>query len=235
MKKLTLTAFLSILVLFAVAIVTASADSVTFTYSGDNSVIGAWEIVNGGSPTAISIPPVQSWQTASSFQLNLSAQNSYEIVWQVVNNDWPLYRPPSADNPGGFLAQISGPASYENILSSSSWQVASTMGSLAELSSSGVLNSLTWSNATLYGANNNSGTIWNSVNGGSVAGIDGSAQWIWTAANFANPGAPGALDSVFIATTITDPPPVATPEPSSMLFLGAGLVGLVGFRKKLKK
>src|SRR5208337_2182610 len=174
-------------------------------------------------------------QTASSFQLNLSAQNSYEIVWQVVNNDWPLYRPPSADNPGGFLAQISGPASYENSLSSSSWQVASTMGSLAGLSSSGVLNSLTWSNAALYGANNNSGTIWNSVNGGPVAGIDGSAQWIWTAANFANPGAPGASDSVFLATTIPDAPPVATPEPSTLLLFGSGLIGLVGVQRKFRK
>ncbi len=41
-----------------------------------------------------------------------------------------------------------------------------------------------------------------------------------------------------ITASFVDPPSngsTSVPEPSTMLFLGAGLVGLVGFRKKLKK
>ncbi len=235
MKKLTLTTFLSILVLLAVAIVTASADPVTFTYSGDNSVIGGWYITDGGAPTSIpSLPAATSWQTASTFTIDLAPApgQSYQIIWQVVNDDAPLYRPPSAINPGGFLAQITTPSPlFEgNWLSSSAWQVAS----VPNLNQPGDFNSLSWVTATQYGANNNSGTIWDQVNGGPVAGISGSAQWIWTAANFGDVGAPGLTDSVFIKTTMTDSLN-SVPEPSTLLFFGSGLIGLVGLQRKFRK
>lgn len=235
MKKLTLATFLSILALLAVAIVTASADPVTFTYSGDNSVIGGWYITDGGPPTSIpSLPAPTFWGTASTFTLDLAPApgQSYQIIWQVVNDDAPLNRNPSAINPGGFLAQIttSSPLFQGNWLSSSAWEVAS----VPNVNQPGYLNSLSWVTATQYGANNNSGTIWDQVNGGPVAGISGSAQWIWTAANFADVGAPGLKDSVFIKTTITDPPN-SVPEPSTLLLISSGLISLVGLKKKSRK
>ena len=237
MKKLTLTTFLSILALLAVAIVPASADPITFTYSGDNSVIGGWYLTDGGSPTPIpSLPAATSWQTASTFTLNLTPDplHSYQIIWQVVNDDPSLNRNPSEFNPGGFLAQIATPSPLfkGDWLSSSAWEVAfvpnlNQPGDLSSLS-------LSWVTATQYGANDNSGTIWNQVNGGPIAGISGSAQWIWTAANFANEGAPGFMDSVFIKTTMTDPPS-SVPEPSTLLLISSGLISLVGLKKKFRK
>lgn len=235
MKKLTLTTFLSISVLFVVAIVTASADPVTFTYSADNSVIGGWYITDGGSPTPIpSLPAATSWTTASTFTLDLAPapSHSYQIIWQVVNDDPPLYRNPAAFNPGGFLAQITTPSPLfkGDWLSSSAWEVAF----VPNLNQPGDFNSLSWVTATEYGANNNTGTIWDQVNGGPIAGISGSAQWIWTAANFADMGAPGLKDSVFIKTTMTDPPN-SVPEPSTLLLISSGLISLVGLKKKFRK
>jgi len=61
---------------------------------------------------------------------------------------------------------------------------------------------LNWEAATEWGANNDSGTIWHRVKGGPIEGIAGRAQWIWTAANCEDEGAPGGNDSVFIRATI---------------------------------
>ena len=236
MKKLTLMAFLSFMALFAVAIVTASADPVTFTYSGDNSVIGGWYLTGGGSPIPIpSLPAATSWQTASTFTIDLAPApaQTYQIIWQVANDDPLLRRDPSAINPGGFLAQITTPSPFfkGDFLSSSAWEVTFA----PNLNQPQDLNSFTWVPAAQYGANNDSGTIWNQINGGPIAGISGSAQWIWTPANFTDWGAPGLTDSVFIRTTITDPPTNGVPEPSTLLLISSGLISLVGLRKRLRK
>jgi len=56
------------------------------------------------------------------------------------------------------------------------------------------------------------------------------AKWIWWEENFADAGALLGEDSVYFRTTIT-----TAPELSSMLPLGFGLLGPIGFRKKFRK
>jgi PEP-CTERM motif len=177
---------------------------------------------------------VNNWETANTvtFDLTPLSFQTYQFIWQVVNNDPPKEREASSVNPGGFLAEIitQEPMFKGNFLSSSLWEVAFQNN----LSQPGDFNSLAWSEAKEYGANNDSGGIWNQAHEGSIEGIGGTAQWIWTAANFGDPGAPSMNDSVFIRTTVNDPP-IPTPEPSTLLLISSGLMSLVAFKKKLIK
>jgi hypothetical protein len=235
MKKLILTCLLSILVSFTGAVVIASASPLTITYSGDNSVLGGWYIRDGGAPVPFSVPAVNNWETANTvtFDLTPLSFQTYQLIWQVVNDDPPQHRGPSAVNPGGFLAEIITPEPLfkANCPSSSLWEVAVQNN----LSQPGDFNSLAWSEAKEYGANNDSGAIWYQAHGGPIEGIGGTAQWIWTAANFGDPGAPSMNNSVFIRTTVNDPAPIPTPEPSTLFLISSGLISLVAFNKKFRK
>ena len=110
----------------------------------------------------------------------------------------------------------------DSVLSSAQWEVAFVKGSVAVPDWS----TLEWSPATEYGANNDPNTIWYGAALGPIASIAGEGQWIWTALNFADPGAPGDRDSVFIRVAVEPTAPVL--EPSTLLLLGSGLAGLGG-------
>lgn len=217
----------SVIFLCAIALVfgmvtAASAVPVQFTYTGDN-VVAAW-YQDGSGPVSLGLGPYAgNWQVADTAILDLGVGTEYQIIWQVEN-----LGDPGLGNPGGFLAEISSstPLIVDSLLSSSEWEVAFLADTLAEPDWS----TLTWSSATEYGANNDSTTIWYAVHGGPVADIAGAAQWIWTDLNFDDPGAPATGDSVFIRVSVA---PV--PEPSTMLLLASGLIGLVALRKKFRK
>jgi hypothetical protein len=185
----------------------------TVTYTADNMVMAWWLIGPSQTAQPLTLGTNSSdWQKADSYQLSLQPGQSYQLVWEVKNL-WAYPSPlPGPDNPAGFLAQISF-GGQAPILTSDSWKVANYTHLIA-------LNEIVWGDAAVWGVNAGS-NIWNTVNGGAIAGIDGNAHWIWSSDNIKD-------QHIFVATQFTAPVPL----PAAAWMLGAGLIGLVALRRQ---
>jgi hypothetical protein len=181
----------------------AHAASVTVSYTADNRIL-SWYVFDNTSSTITDFFGADdgNWQIAQSQTVDLDP-GSYTLYF-VVQNDLPG----GAGNPAGLLASVSGPVTGATF-TSPAWEFTNMLNP--------------WSSAAQYGTNDGSGSIWNTVNLGPIAGISNSAQWIWAAAN----GSVSAPQAGILRGSFQ-----VVPVPPAVWLMGTALLALASFRRR---
>jgi len=206
----------------------AHADSVTANITADN----AFSYWDGSTWVAAG----NNWQIPGSYAIN--HVGSPDMVYIAVQN----YTGDSG-NPAALLASFTDPTGTftqtgtHTLLSNSSvaWQVfvqpTATWISNPFLDPTTLIGGVT---PTSYGANSDTSTIWNEVNGGPISGIDPNAEWIWTANNDQNYDSPGQDNFAIFSADLSVNSPLVTPEPPTfLLFAFAAAMIVLLMRRKL--
>ena len=207
----------------------SGASVVNVTYTADN-VTEAVAVQDGVTVTYTPIFPSgnsANWKLSDTMSLTLDYGHTYQVIFRVFNDTNPIWVP--ATNPAGFLAEIVGDVTGPK-LTSSAWQYAIDTGTTPT-----DFNVLTWSNVTDWAwqgtsANNGGDNAWTGGNGGQpITGISTDAKWVWGPHNGADlgPGLYPAENFLWIRTQIA---PI--PEPSTLILLTMGALGLLAYRRR---
>lgn len=225
MKKAAISAFIIVCSFFFLS-PDVKALSVKFTFTADNEIMAWYQHYDSSLTLLPTGSNVQDWRIADSNILQLEPDGTYSFIWKLRNVSG------IGGSPGGFLAeiQLDDQLPSSSLLSSSSWEVAFVEDFIGSID----IGSLSWKQATEYGANDDETTIWQQYNNNDpILNIAGNAQWIWWELNWTDANAPWSNDTVYVRNTLTiETNPV--PIPGAVFLLGSGLIGLVGIRKKIK-